>query len=147
MVKNIALAFLPCACSSRRWKFKLVPLHVDTCPSKRYALHLQPESLFGAVFTSQLDRAARSQHAMPRQSLNLLENTNDLSRGARPSGGAGDAAVAGYLTARQGTYALNDAGSLSFYFRWLRFHEKIILLFTGIGKDQAERKYPWFEQS
>lgn len=110
-------------------------LHIDPSATKRHPFHVQTESLLGAVFAAQLDRTARSQNAVPWQPRNLLQDANDLAGSTRPSGSVGDASVARDASPRQRTYALYDPRTLFFCFRWLRLHEKIILLFNGIRKD------------
>ena len=75
---------------------------------------------------------------MPRQPGNLPQDADDLSGSPGPSGSPSDPAIARDSSPRQGAYALHDPSALFFRFRWLRLHEKIILLFTGIRKDQLE---------
>ena len=120
-----------------------MPLHIDAPPAKDNAFHLQAESLLGCVFAAQFDRAARAEHPMPGQPVNLLQDAHDLARRARPSRRAGNATVSCHRAPWQGAYAFDDAGTFSFYFRWLRLHETIILLFGWIGKDKSSKDRAW----
>src|SRR6202790_3779546 len=70
-------------------KSKLVPLHIHARPAKRHTLHAQAESLFRGIFSGQPDRPARANHAVPWQSGNLLQDSHNLPRGARPARGFG----------------------------------------------------------
>jgi hypothetical protein len=65
-------------------KLKLMSLHIDARPVKNYSLHAEPKLLFRRIFSSQLDCAARADHAMPGQSSNLLQNAYNLTRRPRP---------------------------------------------------------------
>ncbi len=95
-------------------KAKLVPFHIHARPAKRHSLHSQPESLFGATFSTQLDGPARADHAMPGQSRNLLQDAHHLAGGSRPARRPRDRPVIRHHPRRQGANAAHHPRALIF---------------------------------
>ena len=49
-----------------------VKLHIDLVPAEGYAFRLQAETLLESVVSCQLDHAASTQNAMPRDSVGAV---------------------------------------------------------------------------
>ena len=96
-------------------KPKLMPLHVHAHPTKRYTFHAQAKFLFVGVFSAQLDGAARTDHAVPGQARNLLEDSNHLTGRSGPARGSGYGSVGRHGSRRQSPNAAYDAGTLIFF--------------------------------
>ena len=81
-------------------------VHVDAEAVKFYALGLQAEALFEAVFAGEEDFAAGADNALPWDtSAAAVKGPGDLARVAGVSGGVGDVAVGG-------DFAVGDATDL-----------------------------------
>jgi hypothetical protein len=76
------------SCSSRvagPSKLKLTRPHIDFPPAKPHALGLETQSLLHCRVPLQLDRTARPQHPLPRQSESAAQNRRNLPRRPRKS--------------------------------------------------------------
>jgi hypothetical protein len=103
--------------TSSRWllgEFVFVLAHIRARPAKRHTLHTQTEFLFGGAFSTQLDGPARADHAMPRQSRNLLQDAHHLTGGSRPARSPRDRPVTRYYPCRQGANAAHHPRALIF---------------------------------
>jgi hypothetical protein len=85
-----------------------VPGHVHSDAAKGNALHAQPESLLSGIFPTQFDRAPGTDDAMPRQPVNLLQDTHDLARRAGPPSCAGHRSIARHCAPPQCPDTLHD---------------------------------------
>jgi hypothetical protein len=114
----------------------LVALHIHARSTESYALHTQPEFLFGGIFSEQLDRSARSDYAVPGQSGNLAQNSDYLPRGARPARSFGYRSITRHRSCRQGANAARDATALVrvviFIFTFIFIFMFIIFMFIVI---------------
>src|SRR5450631_1812392 len=77
-------------------KVKLVLSHIHARPAKGHTLHAQAEFLFSRMFSTQLDGSARADHAVPRQSGNLLQDAHNLTRRSGPARSLGYSSVTRY---------------------------------------------------
>jgi hypothetical protein len=64
---------------------KFVPFHIHARSSEGHTLHAQAEFLFGGIFSAQFDGPARTDHAVPGQSRNLLQDAHNLTGGSGPA--------------------------------------------------------------
>ena len=92
-----------------------MPFHIHPRPAESHALHAQAEFLFRAIFSAQLDRTARADHAMPGQSRNLAQNTHHLARRSRPAGSLSHSPIARNRSRRQAANAAHDASAFKFH--------------------------------
>jgi hypothetical protein len=83
--------------------------HIHPHAAKSYPFHAQAKTLFGAIFSRELDGTARAEHAVPGQSLNTLQDAHNLPRSSRPARSLGNRSVTRYLSRRQSANAVNDA--------------------------------------
>lgn len=75
-------------------------LHADAPPLKRHTFHLEPQTLLGRMLAGHANRAARSDHAMPRQIAKHAQRPRDLPRSVGKTGRRGNLSVARDLPAR-----------------------------------------------
>ena len=71
----------------------LVQFHVHARSAKGHAFHAQAESLLGGGFPGAFDRSTGADHAMPGQSRDLSQDSDNLPGGSRPTGGPGDRSI------------------------------------------------------
>jgi hypothetical protein len=71
----------------------LVQRHVHSCSTKSDTLHAQAESLLGGGFPGAFDGSTGADHAMPGQSRDLSQDSDNLPGGSRPTGGPGDRSI------------------------------------------------------
>jgi hypothetical protein len=89
-----------------------VEFHVDASSAEGDTFHLQAESLLGGVLSGQFDGAAGAEDAMPGQSWDLPQYTDDLTRCSGPACGAGNGSIGGDGSLGQGADGTDDAGAL-----------------------------------
>src|ERR1019366_3381822 len=124
-----------------RWllgKFVFALAHIHARPAKRHALHAQTESLFGGAFSTQLDGPARADHAMPRQSRNLLQDAHHLTGGSRPARSPRDRPVTRYHPRRQGANAAHDPRALIFRRAPLSARSRLRIPFHKSAADEQQ---------
>jgi hypothetical protein len=86
--------------------------HIHPHAAKSYPFHAQAKTLFGAIFSRELDGTARAEHAVPGQSPNTLQDAHNLPRSSRPTRSLGNRSVTRYLSRRQSPNAADDASPL-----------------------------------
>jgi hypothetical protein len=67
--------------------------HVHATSAEAHAFGFQAQSLFDGVIASQLDFAASSEYALPRQSKRTVQHTGNLPGAIGESRGASNGAV------------------------------------------------------
>jgi hypothetical protein len=67
--------------------------HVHSCSAKGHAFHAQAESLLGGGFPGAFDGSTGADHAMPGQSRDLPQDSDNLPGGSRPASGPGHGSV------------------------------------------------------
>jgi hypothetical protein len=93
-------------------KFVFMLPHIHPQAAKSDPFHAQAKTLFGAIFSRELDGTARAEHAVPGQSLNTLQDAHNLPRSSRPTRSLGNRSVTRYLSRRQSPNAPDDASPL-----------------------------------
>lgn len=83
-------------------------IQVNTPAFECDALHFKSQPLLERVLAWHTDSASCADDAMPRQSLERVEGSNDLPRGSRRSGGGGDLSVGGDLSAGNPPYFVGE---------------------------------------
>jgi hypothetical protein len=64
-------------------------LHIDAAATEADAFRFEAKSLFDGGISAKFDFAARTQHALPRQTKAFPQNSGDLPRRAGKPCGAG----------------------------------------------------------
>ena len=77
-----------------------MPVHIHAPAAKSDAFHFQPEPLLEPVLARYADGSSRSEHAVPRQSMERMKRANHLPRGSGESGCGGDLSIGRHLTLR-----------------------------------------------
>jgi hypothetical protein len=78
---------------------ELMPVQVNAPAAEADAFHFQQQPLLERVLTWHTDSASCADYAMPRQSVERVESSNDLSRSSWKSGRGGDLSIGGDVSA------------------------------------------------